>query len=65
MDLGTCSYVVHVCKDPIATSQLLAELVCRAAAGPQVFDRPFLFFVVETTTQTVLFQGVITDPSSK
>jgi hypothetical protein len=28
-----------------------------------VFNRPFLFFVVETTTQTVLFQGVITDPS--
>lgn len=38
--------------------------LCRCvAAGPQVFNRPFLFFVVETTTQTVLFQGVITSPS--
>lgn len=28
----------------------------------QVFDRPFLFFLVETTTQTVIFQGAIADP---
>lgn len=30
---------------------------------PLVFDRPFLFFLVDETTQTVLFQGPVTDPS--
>jgi serine protease inhibitor len=29
----------------------------------QVFDRPFLFFLVDGTTQTVLFQGAVSDPS--
>jgi serine protease inhibitor len=29
----------------------------------QIFDRPFLFFLVDETTQTVLFQGAVTDPS--
>jgi serine protease inhibitor len=29
----------------------------------QVFDRPFLFFLVDDTTKTVLFQGAVTDPS--
>jgi serine protease inhibitor len=28
----------------------------------QVFNRPFLFFLVDSITQTVLFQGSITDP---
>jgi serpin B len=30
---------------------------------PLVFDRPFMFFLVDGTTQTVLFQGAVTDPS--
>jgi len=30
---------------------------------PLVFDRPFLFFLVDDTTQTVLFQGAVTDPT--
>lgn len=30
---------------------------------PLVFDRPFLFFLVDGTTQTVLFQGAVSDPS--
>lgn len=29
----------------------------------QVFDRPFLFFLIDGTTETVLFQGAVTDPS--
>jgi serine protease inhibitor len=30
---------------------------------PQVFNRPFLFFLVDGATQTVLFQGAITNPN--
>lgn len=29
----------------------------------QVFDRPFLIFIVDTVTQTVLLQGAVTDPT--
>lgn len=29
----------------------------------QVFDRPFLFFIVDTVTQTMLLQGAVTDPT--
>lgn len=32
---------------------------------PLVFDRPFLFFLVDGTTETVLFQGAVTDPSKQ
>jgi serine protease inhibitor len=28
-----------------------------------VFDRPFLFFLVDDATQSVLFQGLVTDPT--
>jgi serine protease inhibitor len=34
-------------------------LLCAAL---QAFNRPFLFFLVDNATQTVLFQGAITDP---
>jgi serine protease inhibitor len=33
------------------------------ATPPLVFDRPFLFFLVDDVTQAVLFQGVVTDPT--
>jgi serpin B len=30
---------------------------------PLVFNRPFLFWIVDDATQTVLFQGTVKDPS--
>jgi serine protease inhibitor len=32
---------------------------------PIVVDRPFLFAIVETATQTVLFNGLVVDPTAK
>jgi hypothetical protein len=44
---------------------LLCALTCclMLCCAVQIFDRPFLFFLVDETTQTVLFQGAVTDPS--
>lgn len=64
--LLNCGTVLVAVRMTDQLAQKFTEHRCLPAVpAAQVFDRPFLFFIVETTTQTVLFQGAITDPRKK
>jgi serpin B len=46
------------------TSVIVMVTSVRINQPPRVvFDKPFLFNIVDDTTDTVLFQGWVTDPS--
>jgi serpin B len=47
-----------------AAAATTVEMVARSAVQPEPFraDRPFLFFITDTTTGAVLFEGRIVDP---
>jgi hypothetical protein len=55
------SSILQLCRLLRALFEPCCGVLCCAAV--QVFDRPFMFFLVDGTTQTVLFQGAVTDPS--
>lgn len=61
------SAVVQVDESGTEAAAATAAITLKSAMGATppkslVFNRPFLFFLMDSTTQTVLFQGSITDP---
>jgi len=61
------SAVVHVDEFGTEAAAATAAVTLKSAFDPKppkslLFNRPFLLFLVETTTKTVLFQGAIADP---
>jgi serine protease inhibitor len=60
--------VVQVDEVGTAAAAVTSVVMLRASAVPRptpqvVFNKPFLFNIVDDTTNTVLFQGWVTDPS--
>lgn len=52
-------------QECMLTAAIAAILLhCCCVCDLKVFDRPFLFFLVEGSTQSVLFQGAVTDPTA-
>ncbi|KAF6258703.1 pseudouridine synthase [Scenedesmus sp. NREL 46B-D3] len=48
----------------VTTSMMTVTEYIPETVPPLVFDRPFLFWIVDDATQTVLFQGTVKDPSA-
>jgi hypothetical protein len=47
----------------VTTSTMTVTEYIPVTVPPLVFNRPFLFWIVDDATQTVLFQGTVKDPS--
>lgn len=63
------SAVVQVDETGTEAAAVTSVITLKSAFTPParaslVFDRPFLFFLVEGSTQSVLFQGAVTDPTA-